>query len=105
MEPVNSSGVTTADAISFTDVSETWGGQITNKALIALAVFLVLVSIYIGIRYERDMAIAGIADIGMLFVRCRGGISHNPAEHVETADADIGARVLLRVIENFKPKG
>jgi preprotein translocase subunit SecF len=60
-KPVNSSGTQTADAISFTDVSETWGGQITEKALIALAVFLVLVSIYIAIRYERDMAIAGIA--------------------------------------------
>jgi allantoate deiminase len=40
----------------------------------------------------------------MLFVRCRGGISHNPAEHVETPDADTGARVLLRLIENFRPR-
>ncbi|MGU3433291.1 protein translocase subunit SecF [Actinomycetes bacterium M1A6_2h] len=60
-KPVNNAGTQTADAISFTDVSETWGGQITQKALIALAVFLVLVSIYISIRYERDMAVAGIA--------------------------------------------
>ncbi len=50
------------------------------------------------------MAMIDIADIAMLFVRCRGGISHNPAEHVETADVEAGARVLLRVIENFKPK-
>ena len=42
--------------------------------------------------------------VGMLFVRCRGGISHNPAEHVEAADADAGARVLLRLIENFRPR-
>ncbi len=39
----------------------------------------------------------------MIFVRCRGGVSHNPAEHVELADADAGARVLLRLIENFTP--
>ena len=51
------------------------------------------------------MAIFDIADVGMLFVRCRGGISHHPDEHVETADADAGARVLLRLIENFKPRG
>ena len=51
------------------------------------------------------MAIIDIADVGMLFVRCRGGISHHPDEHVETADADAGARVLLRLIENFKPRG
>ncbi len=47
------------------------------------------------------MAMIDIADVGMLFVRCRGGISHHPDEHVELADADAGARVLLRLIENF----
>jgi allantoate deiminase len=45
-----------------------------------------------------------ITDVGMLFVRCRAGISHHPDEHVETADADAGARVLLRLIENFRPQ-
>jgi len=49
------------------------------------------------------MAMIDVADVAMLFVRCRGGISHNPAEHVEPADADAGARVLLRFIENFRP--
>jgi allantoate deiminase len=48
------------------------------------------------------MAMIDIADVGMIFVRCRGGISHHPDEHVELADADAGARVLLRVIENFR---
>lgn len=51
------------------------------------------------------MAMVDIADIAMIFVRCRGGISHNPAEHVELADAHTGARVLLRFIENFRPAG
>ena len=50
------------------------------------------------------MAMIDIADVAMLFVRCRGGISHNPTEHVEEADADAGARVLLRLIENFQPR-
>ncbi|WP_249119291.1 MULTISPECIES: allantoate amidohydrolase [unclassified Bradyrhizobium] len=49
------------------------------------------------------MAMIDISDVAMLFVRCRGGISHNPAEHVELADADAGARVLLRLVENFRP--
>jgi allantoate deiminase len=48
------------------------------------------------------MAIIDIADVAMLFVRCRGGVSHHPDEHVETADAEAGARVLLRLIENFR---
>jgi len=38
----------------------------------------------------------------MLFVRCRGGISHNPAESITAADAGVGARTLLRFIENFE---
>lgn len=50
------------------------------------------------------MAMIDISDVAMLFVRCRGGISHHPAEHVETADVDAGARVLLRLIENFRPR-
>jgi allantoate deiminase len=50
------------------------------------------------------MAMIDIADVGMVFVRCRGGISHHPDEHVDVADADAGARVLLRLIENFRPR-
>jgi allantoate deiminase len=49
------------------------------------------------------MAMIDVADVAMLFVRCRGGISHHPDEHVELADADAGARVLLRLIEGFRP--
>src|SRR6266404_863995 len=50
------------------------------------------------------MAMIDIADVGMVFVRCRGGISHHPDEHVELADAHAGARVLLRLIENFRAR-
>ncbi len=50
------------------------------------------------------MGMIDIADVAMLFVRCRGGISHHPDEHVEVADANAGARVLLRLIENFRPR-
>jgi allantoate deiminase len=50
------------------------------------------------------MAMIDIADVGMVFVRCRGGVSHHPDEHVDAADADAGARVLLRLIENFTPR-
>jgi allantoate deiminase len=49
------------------------------------------------------MAVAAITDIGMIFVRCRGGVSHHPDEHVTVEDAATGARVLLDVIEHFQP--
>src|SRR6202030_203817 len=44
-------------------VSSTWGNQITKQALIALGVFLVLVGLYIMIRYERYMAIAALGSL------------------------------------------
>lgn len=50
------------------------------------------------------MALADLCDVGMLFVRCAGGISHNPAEQITTEDADIGARALLRFIRHFTPR-
>jgi allantoate deiminase len=50
------------------------------------------------------MALVGLCDIGMIFVRCKAGISHNPAEAITAEDADIGARVLLRFIRDFEPK-
>lgn len=49
------------------------------------------------------MALTGLAPIGMLFVRCKGGVSHNPAEEVSVADIGVGARVLLSFIERFTP--
>ena len=48
------------------------------------------------------MAMRDIADIAMLFVRCKGGVSHHPAEAIALEDAGISARVLLRFIENFQ---
>ena len=56
-----------------------------------------------GVGHD-GMAMIDVADVGMVFVRCRGGISHHPDEHVDKADADAGARVLLRLIENFRPR-
>ena len=53
---------------------------------------------------ERIMALQTIADIAMLFVRCAKGISHNPAEAITLADAETGARVLLRFTEEFRPR-
>jgi preprotein translocase subunit SecF len=48
------------DAINSSEVSSSWGSSVTNKALLALAVFLVVVGAYIWIRFEQKMAIAGL---------------------------------------------
>jgi preprotein translocase subunit SecF len=59
-KPKGSDGQPSKQAISDSAVSETWGGQITKKALIALVVFLVLAAIYITVRYERYMAMSAL---------------------------------------------
>ncbi len=46
-------------------------------------------------------AMADLTSIGMIFVRCEGGVSHNPAENITAADAEAGARVLLQVLSDF----
>ncbi|BBY29583.1 protein translocase subunit SecF [Mycolicibacterium sediminis] len=60
-QPKGGDGQPSRQSISDSAVSETWGGQITQKALIALVVFLVLVTIYITLRYERYMALSALA--------------------------------------------
>lgn len=47
------------------------------------------------------MVIARLAPVAMLFVRCAGGVSHNPAESVSAMDVDHAARILLTVIQSF----
>ena len=49
------------------------------------------------------MAVAALCPVGMLFTRCREGISHNPAESITVEDADLSMRVLLDFIRHFDP--
>jgi len=65
-----------------------------------------------GVRVRRlpsgaghdGQAMQAIADVAMLFVRCKDGVSHNPAESITEADAGVGARTLLKFIESFEPR-
>jgi allantoate deiminase len=52
----------------------------------------------------HDAAVmATIAPIAMLFVRCAGGVSHNPAEAVAMADVAVAIDVLGRFLERVAP--
>lgn len=53
-------GVTVAD-VSFSFTSSTWGSEITEKAIRALVVFLLVVAVFISLRFEWRMAVAAIA--------------------------------------------
>jgi len=64
-----------------------------------------------GVRIRRlpsgaghdGQAMSAISDVAMLFVRCRGGISHNPAESITREDAGVAARTLFDFIDRFEP--
>jgi len=45
------------------------------------------------------VAMSALTEVGMLFVRCKGGISHNPAESVTTDDVAVAIDVLSRLLE------
>lgn len=47
------------------------------------------------------MAMAERWPAGMIFVRCKDGISHNPAESITVADADTAIRVLLETLRRL----
>jgi allantoate deiminase len=45
------------------------------------------------------VVMAGLTDVAMLFVRCKSGISHNPAESVTEADVAVAIDVLAKFLE------
>ena len=54
------SGTPDVNAVSIEDVGPNWGRQVSNKALRGLIVFLILVVIYISLRFEPKMAVAAL---------------------------------------------
>lgn len=47
------------------------------------------------------MTMAALCPTAMLFIRCEGGISHNPAERVTTQDAEIALQVMLGFLDRL----
>lgn len=52
---------TDSTAVSLNEVGPSWGEEITNKARRALVFFLVVITIYISLRFEWKMAVATLA--------------------------------------------
>lgn len=50
-------------------------------------------------------AMSALTDVGMLFVRCKSGISHNPAESITAGDAAVALAVLERFLLDFWNEG
>jgi hydantoinase/carbamoylase family amidase len=50
------------------------------------------------------MAVASLCPVGMMFVRCKGGISHTPEESITAEDAGLAVAALAAFLRNFKPE-
>ena len=48
------------------------------------------------------MVMGGLCPAGMLFVRCKGGISHNPLESITVEDCAFGLAALTRFARDFQ---
>ncbi len=46
-----------------------------------------------------------LTDIAMFFVRCKGGVSHSPAESVTLADVAVAIETLERFILRLADEG
>lgn len=60
LKPLGENGQPSQQSISDTAVSGTWGGEITQQALLALGVFLVLVTVFLAFYFERWMAVSAL---------------------------------------------
>ncbi|MCG5463114.1 protein translocase subunit SecF [Micromonospora sp. NPDC053740] len=52
-----------ADQISDNQVSEAWGSQVTERAVLGLVIFIALVMVYLILRFEWRMAVAAVASL------------------------------------------
>jgi preprotein translocase subunit SecF len=64
LRPLGKDGRPSEQAISDSAVSATWGGEISRQALIALLVFLGLVSVFLAVYFEPRMALAALIALG-----------------------------------------
>ncbi len=48
------------------------------------------------------MAMGKLCPAGMLFVRCKGGVSHNPLESITVEDCAIGLKALIQFVRDFR---
>jgi len=48
------------------------------------------------------MAMGKLCPAGMLFVRCKGGVSHNPLESITLEDCALGLKALTRFVRDFE---
>jgi len=64
LQPLGTDGEPDRAAISDRALSGSWGGEITEQAIIALVVFLALVGLFLAFYFERWMAVSALLALG-----------------------------------------
>ena len=54
--------------------------------------------------FHDALALSYACDYGMIFVRCKDGISHNPLEYSSYEDLALGANVMLGTVVGILKK-
>ena len=54
---------TSTDNVSVTSVGPSWGSDVTNKAILALVLFVLAIIIYLSVQFEPKMALAAIVAV------------------------------------------
>ncbi|MBM0280047.1 protein translocase subunit SecF, partial [Micromonospora tarensis] len=60
------------DQISGNQVSEAWGSQVTERAVLGLIIFIALVMVYLILRFEWRMAVAAVSSLIMNLILTAG---------------------------------
>ena len=88
----------------FHEISTAHCAPLLQEALAASAAALGSTPIRLPSGAGHDAQVmARLCPSAMLFVRCRGGISHNPAEFASVSDMGVAIAALIGFIERFKP--
>ncbi|MEU4779182.1 protein translocase subunit SecF [Micromonospora sp. NPDC023633] len=61
-----------AATISGNQVSEAWGSQVTSRAVLGLIIFILVVTIYLVLRFEWRMAVAAVSSLIMNLILTAG---------------------------------
>jgi allantoate deiminase len=89
---------------TFHEIATAYCAPVLQDALAARVTELGHTSIRLPSGAGHDAQVmARLCPAAMLFVRCRGGISHNPAEFASAADMGLAIAALTKFIERFEP--
>jgi N-carbamoyl-L-amino-acid hydrolase len=98
-------GVRVTQAMVNADAPATCGDGIVRVVEAACAALGVTRRRMVSRAYHDSLFMARICPVGMVFLPCRGGVSHRPDEFASPDDIGIGVQVLAAVLAELSARG